>query len=212
MDLRVAVTSLRDRPVGAVLGLRPPRAQHTQREAEALASYASHRRAAVEIGVAEGMSAAILREAMDATGRLWLIDPYPSRYPVSPARKVARRTISRVRGANVEWIRSFSHDAARGWSQSIDFVFIDADHSEQACEQDWRDWSPWVSPGGVVLFHDSAQGPTSPAQPDWGPVKLVDRLLRNPGAHTPGWDLVDEIDSISVVRRDDCECSSTSLR
>lgn len=194
-------SSLRNRHVAAALGLRPASGQHTRAEAVALTRYATDRRAAVEIGVAEGVSAAILRDAMNPAGTLWLVDPFESSHRVSFARVVARRTVERARGAKVEWVRSLSHDAAVGWAQPIDFLFIDGDHAERTCEQDWQDWSGWVRPGGVVLFHDSAVGPTSHAGHDWGPVRVVDRHFRTPDGATPGWELLDEIDSLSVVRR-----------
>ena len=37
---------------------------------------------------------------------------------------------------------------------TIDFVFIDADHSYDACKADIEAWLPFVKPGGVIAFHD----------------------------------------------------------
>lgn len=37
---------------------------------------------------------------------------------------------------------------------SLDFVFIDADHSYEHCIQDIRDWIPKVKPKGLVCGHD----------------------------------------------------------
>jgi predicted O-methyltransferase YrrM len=122
--------SFRQRHVGALLRLRPPAGQHTAAEADALARYAKGCRSAVEIGVAEGVSAAVIRSAMDPAGRLWLVDPYFSKYPVSAAHLVARRTVGASAGAAVEWVRSLSHDAAATWDQPVDFVFVDGDHSK----------------------------------------------------------------------------------
>jgi predicted O-methyltransferase YrrM len=42
---------------------------------------------------------------------------------------------------------------------SLDFVFLDADHSEEGTLQALRAWAPKVKPGGWVLLHDL--GPTS---------------------------------------------------
>ena len=36
----------------------------------------------------------------------------------------------------------------------IDFVFIDGDHSYDACRADIEAWTPFVKPGGVIAFHD----------------------------------------------------------
>lgn len=199
--LKTVAESLRRRHVGALLHLRPAAGQHSAAEADALARYAGGRRQAVEIGVAEGVSAAIIREALDPAGTLWLVDPYYSAYPISAALLVARRTVGSARGASAQWVRSLSHDAAVTWHREIDFLFIDGDHSKQSCQQDWHDWSPWVKPNGIVCFHDSATGPSSHASPDWGPVQVVDELFRNPTTKIDGWSLIEEADSISVVQR-----------
>jgi hypothetical protein len=37
---------------------------------------------------------------------------------------------------------------------SLDFVFIDADHSYEGCEGDIRNWSPKVKSGGYIMGHD----------------------------------------------------------
>jgi predicted O-methyltransferase YrrM len=40
--------------------------------------------------------------------------------------------------------------------QPIDFLFIDGDHSYEGVKKDWEMYSPLVSPGGLVVFHDVA--------------------------------------------------------
>jgi predicted O-methyltransferase YrrM len=37
---------------------------------------------------------------------------------------------------------------------AIDFIFIDGDHSYEACKADILAWSPFVKRGGVIAFHD----------------------------------------------------------
>lgn len=37
---------------------------------------------------------------------------------------------------------------------TIDFIFIDGDHSYEACAADIAAWTPFVKPGGVIAFHD----------------------------------------------------------
>ena len=37
---------------------------------------------------------------------------------------------------------------------TIDFVFIDGDHSYEACKADILAWVPFVKRGGVIAFHD----------------------------------------------------------
>ena len=38
--------------------------------------------------------------------------------------------------------------------QKIDFLFIDGDHSYEACKQDWQLCSPRLKSGSLVIFHD----------------------------------------------------------
>jgi predicted O-methyltransferase YrrM len=37
---------------------------------------------------------------------------------------------------------------------SIDFLFIDADHSYDGCKRDWDLYAPLLRPGSIVIFHD----------------------------------------------------------
>ena len=37
---------------------------------------------------------------------------------------------------------------------AIDFIFIDGDHSYDACKADIDAWTPYVKRGGVIAFHD----------------------------------------------------------
>ena len=37
---------------------------------------------------------------------------------------------------------------------TIDLIFIDGDHSYEACRDDIAAWAPFVRPGGVIAFHD----------------------------------------------------------
>lgn len=44
--------------------------------------------------------------------------------------------------------------ADRVEDHSLDFVFIDADHSEQGCRSDITAWGPKLRAGGMMLGHD----------------------------------------------------------
>lgn len=48
----------------------------------------------------------------------------------------------------------------------IDMLFIDADHSKEAVLQDFRNFFPFVSPHGLILFHDSHPGNEMMMRPD----------------------------------------------
>jgi len=188
-------------PVFAWLGIRPVWGQHTQAEREALRKWATGKSNLVEIGVAEGSSAIDLREVMSASGTLWLIDPFHlGRVPgINATKRAAHRVVGKFSNGTVVWIEKFSFDAVIGWRDKIDFLFLDGDHSEQGIERDWEDWHPFVIPGGVIAFHDAALFPLGWTRPDWGPVKLVDRLFRSQSLAK--WKIVQEVDSLVLVQR-----------
>jgi len=190
-----------DHPFFAWAGLRPPIAQHTRAEHEALMRHARRARVSVEIGVAEGASAAGIREAMPADGTLYLIDPFHlSRVPtLNFLKRAAQRTVQAAGEGRTVWIEKFSHDAVRDWSLPIDFLLIDGDHREEAVEQDWRDWSPFVALGGVVAFHDARQFPSGWPSPDYGPVRFMNRYFRQ--GSPPDWAILEEVDSLVFVSR-----------
>ena len=195
------VASLLRHPVHAWLGLRPALGQHTHEEHAAFQRWAAGRTSLVEIGVAEGVSALALREGMKPDARLHLIDPFHlSRAPVlNFMRRAAHRAVNSCSRGKVVWIQKFSHEAAQTWKDEIDLLLIDGDHAEIAVEQDWNDWSAFVKPGGVVIFHDARLFEGGWTTDGYGPVRLVNRLFRNGG--TRGWVVAEEIHSVLVVER-----------
>lgn len=188
-------------PIFAALGMRPPAAQHTSAEHEALLRYATGRRSLAEIGVAEGGSAAAIREVMASDGKLALIDPFHlSRFRlVNSSRLAARRAVRTSQRGYVQWVEAFSYDAARTWEATLDFLFIDGDHTFEGVTRDWNDWHNHIEPGGVVLFHDARVFPGGWTQPTDGPVQFIDRTFRS--GSPPGWLICDEVDSLVVVQR-----------
>lgn len=183
-----------------LVGLRDAISQHTAAEDDALRRHAAGRRSLVEIGVAEGCSALSLREVAAPDARLYLVDPYiSSGIPrLCLTKLVARRCVGKSKNGQVTWIEDYSYNAAKNWRHEIDFLFIDGNHAYDACLQDWNDFSPHVIVGGVVAFHDARQ--YYPGQTDLEPAQVVNRLFRQGGA--PDWRIIDEVDSIVVVRRE----------
>ena len=188
-------------PVFALLGLRPILGQHTHAEDDALREWAAERSSLVEIGVAEGASAITLRQAMSPKGSLSLIDPFHlSRVQrLNAMKRIAHRAVGGIKNGRVVWINKFSFEAVRSWVDQIDFLFIDGDHSEPEVQRDWDDWHRYVISGGVVAFHDAAIFQGGWPQPNWGPVRVVDRLFRT--RTLSGWRIVHEVDSLVVVQR-----------
>ena len=181
--------------------LRPIIAQHTGAEHEALRRCARECSCVVEIGVAEGASALVLREAMSPEGTLFLIDPFHlSRLPwMNCQRRAARAAVAGSNKGRVVWIEQFSFDAVRDWSRPIDFLFIDGDHAEDGVMRDWREWSLFVRRGGRVAFHDARVFENGWPGGGDGPVRAVNQLFRHGSAQD--WKIVEEVHSLVVVER-----------
>lgn len=176
-------------------------AQHTRLEESALRRHAAGRKCLVEIGVAEGASALALRQVAHSSAALYLIDPYPAgRIPgVCLTKACAQRHVKCSSNARVHFLEDYSYSVSKSWHRSIDFMFIDGDHSYEACMKDWNEWSPFVEKDGVVAFHDARTCVDGWAAEDEGPVKVVNELFRQP--HNHHWKLIDEVDSLVVVQR-----------
>jgi predicted O-methyltransferase YrrM len=202
--------SVRLRAAALWTGLIPPRAMHSTGEAALLGQLARGRRNVVELGVYEGASAVILCGALDAGATLHLVDPFTEggmalrsgqRAVPAATRRVVERA-ARERGAGgvrLQWHIDYSQRLAERWDQTTDLVFIDGDHSEQGCREDWEGWHPFVTDDGLVLFHDArASQPGGVGLP--GPTAVVDALFRG-DSPVPGWAIAHERDSLVVVAR-----------
>jgi MMP 1-O-methyltransferase len=189
-------------------GLIPPRTMHSEHDAAVLRAVAQGRRRVVEIGVYEGSSAVVLCEVLDPGAELHLIDPFGHHGWALPAgwgategasRRVVQRARRRASGPRVTWHVDYSAAVASRWDGAVDLVFVDGDHSEEGARADWEGWHGFVSPGGVVLFHDARLG-----QDDGrglpGPTAVVDALFRGPGA-IAGWRILREADRMVAVVR-----------
>lgn len=191
-------------------GVIPPRPMHTEGEAALLSRLAARAECVVEIGVYEGSSAVMFCDALRPDAELHLIDPFVDEHgwalragwqatPAATRLAVWRRALRR--GPQIRWHIARSQDVGRTWTgPPVDLVFIDGDHSPEACREDWEVWHPHVGPGGVVAFHDARLGlPGGQGGP--GPTAVVTDLFRS-GSPPAGWGIVDEVDTLVVVRRD----------
>jgi len=200
---------VRARAIGLWLGLIPPRTMHSEPDARVLLDAARGASRVVEIGVYEGASALALCGALGAGAELHLIDPFGARPDALPSgwgasERASRRAVARSlrrrgrRAPKVHWHVALSEEVARDFSQEVDLVFIDGDHSEAGCELDWSSWHPLVGPGGRIVFHDARAGePGGRGLP--GPTAVVTRHFRGEG--TPGWEILAEADRSVAVRR-----------
>jgi predicted O-methyltransferase YrrM len=178
------------------IGLAPATTQTTSAERDCLARYATGRRRLVEIGVWHGVTTKRLRTAMHAQGVLSAVDPFPiGRLGFSVQQHIAHREVDSISNGQVAWLRTTGAAAARD-HQSVDFVFIDGDHSEHGLLADWRAWSPLVEAGGIVALHDSRSTPERPID-DAGSVKVTNHVI----LRDERFSVVDTVDSLTVLQR-----------
>ena len=138
---------------------------------------------------------------MNPEGTLYLVDPFHlSRVrTLNFLRRAAKRVVSANGGPKTTWIEAFSYEAVVAWNRPIDFLLIDGDHREEAVEQDWNGWHPFVTENGIVAFHDARLFPGGWTSPGYGPVRFVNRVFRsNPSS---SWVILEEVDSLVFVRR-----------
>lgn len=103
----------------------------------------------VELGVDKGILFGVLLKHCPQL-HLIGVDTFPDRE--RSARVFELATEYRDRATVLEMT---THHASRViLDRSLDFVFIDADHSYGAVRQDIKDWKPKVKPGGWLGGHD----------------------------------------------------------
>jgi predicted O-methyltransferase YrrM len=183
------------------LGLAAAETQTTEAERDCLARHAAGRRRLAEIGVWHGVTTSRLRRVMAPDGVLLAIDPFPpGRLRFSTQRVIARRTVGRVGGGQIVWLRLTGVTAAAAPQArllgGIDFLFIDGDHSYEGLRGDWEAWSPLIAPGGCVALHDSRSTPRRPID-DAGSVIYTAQVIRR----DPRFEVAEVVDSLTVVRR-----------
>src|SRR5688572_20247603 len=109
-------------------GLDDAATQTSQAEREAIARFASGRRRAVELGVFEGATTALIAKEIASDGTLFAVDPFfTGRLGICWGKLIAEREVRRGRvSRKVTFVRSLSHEAAMQLPEdSFDFIFID---------------------------------------------------------------------------------------
>lgn len=128
-----------------------------------------------EIGVWRGEYSALFCEANHAMHML-CVDPWIS-YPewndpknLQPLKKsdaliagAYQDARDRLSPLNATLLRQFSVEAAKGIPDgSLDVIYIDGNHVEDAVRADLEAWAPKVRSGGIVAGHDFKVFPTKP--------------------------------------------------
>lgn len=116
----------------------------------------------VEIGSARGKSACYVGMALmeNGFGKLYAIDPHTrtnwnDSQSVDTLPVIEHNIKSLGLTKYVEIVRKTSNDAVKEWSQPIDLLFIDGDHTYDGVRHDWESFSPFLAEFGVTVFHDT---------------------------------------------------------
>jgi predicted O-methyltransferase YrrM len=142
----------------------------------------------VEIGSARGKSACYVATALreNGQGHLYAIDPHaPTNWNDSESVEtydLMRKNLAQL-GLDgfVTLVRQDSVSAAKEWTKPIDLLFIDGDHSYEGAKADWINFSKFINPFGLVVFHDTLWDlrPDPRFQrTDMGVPRLVEELRR----------------------------------
>ena len=119
---------------------------------------------AVEVGVAAGgHSSMILKEW--AGKHLYMVDVWDAAHDYGTGKwQEWLENCQKLATANpgrATVVRKPSADASREFADdSLDFVFIDADHSYRAVKSDIESWWPKMKPGGLLAGHDYIECPS----------------------------------------------------
>jgi len=117
-----------------------------------------HNLVGVEIGVYYGDNASDYLRDLDIK-KVYLIDPYTihPRYPewrMKESEKEARAKLD-IYKDKIEWVRTTSAKAVSMFDESsLDFVYIDGDHSYEFVRDDIALYYPKVKEGGLLSGHD----------------------------------------------------------
>lgn len=117
-----------------------------------------------EIGVGSGPCSAQLLTRLP-TLHLWAVDHWPVGYPTERGGPMTAEWQARVRATYMTLVPQFAprltvlerpslEGAAFLDDGTLDFVFIDADHSYEGCLADIDAWTPKVRRGGWIIGHD----------------------------------------------------------
>lgn len=118
----------------------------------------------VELGVWYGYNMGHLLEECSNIESLWGIDPYLpyqdwNRYIgqdlMDAAEQSTRSIISNFPAYKATLLKTTSLQASKDFADgSLDFIFIDGDHSYERCYEDLNLWYSKIRPGGLFSGHD----------------------------------------------------------
>lgn len=183
-------------------GIDEPQTQTTQAERDLLTRYLPGRKRIVEIGVFEGFTTRVLADHADSDATIYGVDPFfTGRIGVSWGLGIASaHNREHLRSGRLKFVKTLSTDVGTQAPAEVDYVFIDGDHSLDAIRVDWAFWSARLAPNGVIVLHDTllSNGRTA----EFG----SHRYFRDHIRHDPRFEIVAQVDSLSVMSKTAASC------
>lgn len=184
-----------------LLGLDCPQTQTTEEERKLLSRYVRGMKTIVEVGVFEGFTTRALAESSDPSAVVYGIDPFFSgRLGIAWGQMIAKHYNSKhMASGKVRLLKTLSTEVGDRIPATVDFVFIDADHSLEAIRADWAFWSNRVRPGGIIALHDTLLPVGRPESAAFG----SHRYFRDHISKDARFEIVASVDSLSVLKARD---------
>jgi len=155
----------------------------------------------VEIGVAGGHFTKQILATWPTCSRLYAVDcwgPFEGNHLSDSDQEQRFRQVTAdfAKHANVKIVRQYSHIAAIAIPhESVDFIYIDADHSHAAALRDLRSWYTKLKKKGIMAGHDYYNGcGVKSAVDEFGAQKSLTvnvttaEYSRESAVHGPGWE------------------------
>lgn len=157
----------------------------------------------IEIGCLDGFSTAIILDSAPGLN-LFSIDPFipDSKEPTLIGRKrLLLENVAPYRNRHV-FISGYSWDVYPSIGEFLDtdlnFLFIDGDHNYEAVRKDFDQWTPLITPGGLLAMHDARMNRPGGAPFHIGPSSVADQFLFKAPDQ---WEIIGEAFSLVIARR-----------
>lgn len=136
----------------------------------------------VELGTFQGASAIpVARSIARWGGVLTCIDTWSEDiYKAGPMSlwmlATCARNIAEAGITNVRYMPSTTGEAAKSWTEPLDYLYVDADHSYEAVQADLAAWVPHMKPGGLILGDDYGNSSFPGVKSAWDEFESAHRL------------------------------------